>query len=365
MCQSAWKDWQITGNHVPRIDALSFNIVICWNLVQQPELWNPLAFAVCTQYYSWNRAPREQDIGSRPTNANSLSAMANKTPYSYKTSVKSDVSDELINTYLVRPLAGLLVSVLYRTPITPNQVTVAATLVGLLSALLYSSGSVLLTVAAGILLWMKDLLDSADGQLARAKQLYSRSGRFLDSIGDFVVNAFVFAAITIVLFTQTGSVILIVLGIAGFAGITLRVSYHVFYQVSYLHLEESYALNRTSEEIREEDLRADRFTVRLQYVFQFLYGLQDRLMERLDSWCREGLPWTEDTPRQWFGDLIGLRMSGFLGMGTELFVLAVFSVMDQLEWYLYFNVCLQNGLWLATVLYRRTALASRLRCDRP
>jgi phosphatidylglycerophosphate synthase len=31
---------------------------------------------------------------------------------------------------------------------------------------------------AGLCMTLKDLLDSADGQLARAKQMYSRFGRF-------------------------------------------------------------------------------------------------------------------------------------------------------------------------------------------
>ena len=52
--------------------------------------------------------------------------MSSPPPYSYDLSVKSDISDELINVYVMRPAAGLLVRALYRTSITPNQVTLAA-----------------------------------------------------------------------------------------------------------------------------------------------------------------------------------------------------------------------------------------------
>ena len=123
--------------------------------------------------------------------------MARRVEYSYKESLKSDASDELINTYILRPVAGLLVRALYRTRVTPNQVTLAATASGLAAAALYWQGTPLLTALAGICLTGKDLLDSADGQLARAKGLFSRAGRFLDSIGDFAVNLAVFPAIAV------------------------------------------------------------------------------------------------------------------------------------------------------------------------
>jgi len=42
-------------------------------------------------------------------------------PYSYKNSVKSDISDELVNVYLQRPLAGIVTRAVYFTPITPTS----------------------------------------------------------------------------------------------------------------------------------------------------------------------------------------------------------------------------------------------------
>jgi hypothetical protein len=90
--------------------------------------------------------------------------------YEYKKSLKSSLSDELINTYLLRPLAGLIVWVLYRTPITPNQVTIASTIAGFVAAGLYLKNEALYTAVAGLCVTLKDVLDSADGQLARAKQ---------------------------------------------------------------------------------------------------------------------------------------------------------------------------------------------------
>jgi len=48
--------------------------------------------------------------------------------YSYSASIKSNISDEPVNVYLQRPIAGLVVRLLFNTPVTPNQVTFISTI---------------------------------------------------------------------------------------------------------------------------------------------------------------------------------------------------------------------------------------------
>ena len=285
--------------------------------------------------------------------------MTEEHPYDYTDSLKSDVSDELINTYLLRPAAGFLVRILYRTRTTPNSVTIAAILSGVLSATLYAFNLPLLTGIGGLGLTLKDFLDSVDGQLARAKRMYSRAGRFLDSLGDFIVNLLVFGVITLVLTTTTRNPWFPFLGLFAFLGTTLRVSYHVFYQTSFLHLQRTYEINRITEEITEEDIRADPFTLRLQSLFVMVYGWQDRMMVGLDQWCRRTLP-PGGNLEGWYGDRTGLRLSGFLGLGTELFILTTFSLGNVLEKYVYVNLIVMNLFWLACITYRRVFLSRRL-----
>jgi hypothetical protein len=285
--------------------------------------------------------------------------------YRYSQSLKSDFSDELINTYILRPTAGLFVRILYTTSVTPNQVTIAAIAIGACAAVFYAIGDRFYTALAGILVTLKDLLDSADGQLARAKNLYSRRGRFIDSIGDFVVDVLIFGAITLTLFRVEASSHIIFLGIAGLFGITLRVSYHVFYHVSYLHLNDLYQTNRLIEEIREEDRRGDRVALRLQQIFLLIYSWQDKLMFRLDEWSKIRLTASTNVNRQeinrlWYSDSVGLRLSGFLGFGTELALLTVSSLFNNLELYLWLNLSLMNLIWILAILYRKLILAPRL-----
>lgn len=281
-------------------------------------------------------------------------------PYSYSASTKSAISDELVNTYLIRPLAGLIVWLLYETQVTPNGVTAFSVCAGICAALLYSTGTPEYTLMAGLCITLKDVLDAADGQLARAKQLFSRKGRFFDSIGDFVVDLLVFAAIGWALVKSMGRMEFALAALLGFLGTTLRVSYHVFYQTSYLHLKGSYRINRITEDVKPEDRAEDRPTQVLQRIFLLLYGWQDRLMFRLDEWSRAELPHQADFDTRWYGDRTGLRLSGLMGLGTEIFILMLFSLIGRLDIYLAVNLVLLNILWSVSVLYRRWVLLKKV-----
>ena len=285
--------------------------------------------------------------------------------YSYRNSIKSIKSDELINTYLLRPIAGIIVWALYYTPITPNQVTIISILSGIIAALFYLKGTASGFVVAGLLVTFKDILDSADGQLARAKQLQSRTGRFLDSIGDFVVDAAIFGSIGWTLYKLNNNWLMLFLALLGLIGISLRVSYHVFYQVHFLHLQKQYQNNRITEEVQKEDLNQSGFEITLQRIFQIIYGWQDRLIARIDGWSASGTfqrsPATEqrETSEIWYSDILALRISGFLGFGTELFLLMLCSIFNHLELYLYLNLFLMNGILIICILYRRFILSVR------
>ena len=281
--------------------------------------------------------------------------------YAYRDSIKSELSDELINTYAIRPSAGILVRLLYRTSVSPNQVTIASILTGFAAAIVYLQNSPSAFLWAGLLVTCKDILDSADGQLARAKNQFSRSGRFLDSIGDFFVNAALFFAIGRVLFEQSTMSLMYLVALAGFAGTTVRVSYHVYYQARFLHLHEKYGNNRITEDVRSEDVERGGMDLQLQRIFQIIYGWQDRLMLRIDLWCLGKTVRLSDMQRErWYSDVKALRLSGLCGLGTELFLLTVCSVLNRLFLYCFLNIIIMNCILLLSVFYRKIFLSGTL-----
>ncbi|MGE5315179.1 MAG: CDP-alcohol phosphatidyltransferase family protein [Acidobacteriota bacterium] len=269
----------------------------------------------------------------------------------YRASVKSAASDEIINTWLQRPAAAVITYACTFTPVTPNQLTLVSTLFGIAAGCLLALEQPWL-VSAGICAYMKDLFDSADGQLARATGRYSRRGRFLDSIGDFIVNAAVFIGITLLLIHRgMGLSASLAVALTGWLGVNLRVSYQVFYQTQYLHTEGSYFTNRAREDVRPEDeLSGDRAALLLQRIFSVLYGWQDRLVAALDasSQKRAGHPPASD----WYRHPTALRLNSFFGMGTEYTALALCLCFGSIEAYLILTLGVFNLLWAAAVVYR-------------
>jgi len=93
--------------------------------------------------------------------------------------------DQLWNTYVMRPLAAVVVAAIHRTGITPNQVTLANLSVFLVAvALLVALPSWKGSLIAIAVLEASYCLDCADGMLARFKKLASKTGHLFDFFTD-------------------------------------------------------------------------------------------------------------------------------------------------------------------------------------
>jgi phosphatidylglycerophosphate synthase len=77
---------------------------------------------------------------------------------------------------------------LARTPLRPNHVTVAATVLGLIAWALALTDTALGLAGAGLLLQLHSILDSCDGELARLRYQFSRLGEWLDNVTDEIVD---------------------------------------------------------------------------------------------------------------------------------------------------------------------------------
>ncbi len=101
-----------------------------------------------------------------------------------------------IDRFFVRPIASLIVRMVYRTSVTPNQLTFSSFVIGIVAGLTYLGGRPLYFALGGTLALISMILDSADGMLARAKNMSSRYGAFLDLFMDRVVDFVVLGGIT-------------------------------------------------------------------------------------------------------------------------------------------------------------------------
>src|SRR5437867_5653206 len=85
----------------------------------------------------------------------------------YRQSLKMPEAEELLDLVFYRPLAFLVVKAIYPLRITPNQVTMLSLGAGFVAAFYFSLGGFLAWTWGPISYAVANILDCADGQLAR------------------------------------------------------------------------------------------------------------------------------------------------------------------------------------------------------
>lgn len=113
--------------------------------------------------------------------------------------------DALMARWVDRRLSWRISYRLARTAITPNQVTLANTALGLLSAWLFSFAGYWPRLAAALMFLVSVTLDGVDGELARLKMAESRWGARLDVFTDNLVHVALFAGIMAGCYRASGS----------------------------------------------------------------------------------------------------------------------------------------------------------------
>ena len=253
---------------------------------------------------------------------------------------------------------GWLVRILYPTPITPNQITFLSLVLGLLSAGFYVSGKPDALVWGAVFLYGKVILDNVDGNLARARGVSSRFGRFLDSLADFLVTVLVYIGATFYLVQETGDIGLWYLGFFALLFGFIQSTYFVFYLVSYTSSLGSYEKNRVDETItRKDEAEAEEneslvWSLKLQKLFGWVYGWQDRLVERLDFFSRKASTVSEKEEAEWYGDKGFLTAISPLCLCTNNVMLAVFSLLDQVELFFILLISVMNFYGLGLLIWK-------------
>ncbi len=115
--------------------------------------------------------------------------------------------------YLIRPPASLIAKAVFKTGITPNQLTGTSLLFALLAALAYSGGRHVFFALGGCLTLVSTIFDAADGMLARSKNMASRYGAYLDLFLDRIADFAVMMGATIGYFKYTRSYVFLIFGL--------------------------------------------------------------------------------------------------------------------------------------------------------
>ncbi|HEU5080266.1 MAG TPA: CDP-alcohol phosphatidyltransferase family protein [Opitutaceae bacterium] len=134
-------------------------------------------------------------------------------------------ADGLVDRYFNRPLGRFISKLLVHTPVSPNQVSVVATILGVLSAFFMARGDYVAVLFGAALFQFSAIVDCVDGELARILFKESPLGKWLDIIGDQVVHIAVFLGVGVGLFRAHADAP--VLALASIAAIGVVISFGV------------------------------------------------------------------------------------------------------------------------------------------
>jgi phosphatidylglycerophosphate synthase len=118
---------------------------------------------------------------------------------------ESAEKDAPLARWIDRRLSWRISYRLAHTAVTPNQVTLASTALGLLSACLFASPGYWPRVLGALLFLVSTTLDGVDGELARLTMAESRSGAQLDTLTDNLVHVALFIGVMTGCYRASGS----------------------------------------------------------------------------------------------------------------------------------------------------------------
>jgi phosphatidylglycerophosphate synthase len=110
---------------------------------------------------------------------------------------RATATDGYLATLLDRPVSRRLTRWLLPRPVTPNQITVASLVIGLVGGLGLASVSYAARLGGVLALLASSVLDGVDGEVARARFEQTAAGAWLDLFGDYVVHLATFAGLAV------------------------------------------------------------------------------------------------------------------------------------------------------------------------
>ena len=126
----------------------------------------------------------------------------------------------VLDRFVNRRVSGWLTRRLVRCRVSPNQVTGASLVTGLLGAWLLGGEGTLASLAGLLLFQLSVVLDHSDGELARLTFRFSRLGKWLDNFSDHAVGLAVIACMAWRVAAEGGAGRVALLGILAAVGVT-------------------------------------------------------------------------------------------------------------------------------------------------
>ncbi|MDE2999033.1 MAG: NTP transferase domain-containing protein [Gemmatimonadota bacterium] len=126
-------------------------------------------------------------------------------------------TDGIVSRNFNRKVSAWISRILVKTPVTPNQISIAAMLVTFLAGWAMADGSHLYVALGGLLFQFASIIDGCDGEIASLKFAGSRFGEWLDTVADNVSYLGFFSGVIYGMYKLTTEPVVIALGFIALA----------------------------------------------------------------------------------------------------------------------------------------------------
>ncbi|MBK8173344.1 MAG: CDP-alcohol phosphatidyltransferase family protein [Sandaracinaceae bacterium] len=285
----------------------------------------------------------------------------------FHTLLKSREVEDPINLWVHRPLAYAFVALIFRTPVTPNQITVLATFTGLVAAGCWFVGTPTLMVAGGIILWTSAILDGADGILARAKQMHSQFGRALDGSMDMVVAIVSVSAAFFHLYLQQRNIWHLILAVPAIALTLPHIYLYDFYKESFLRMTRVGRGGEAEDLAFVKDWAAQLERDKAGFFYRFLVGnllmavvsSETALVRMLNpAASREGLVFnvTDQTAAIYHKhNCAPMQLWNAISLAPHTYIMSICGICDRLDIYLWIRLVVMNVIFVTVLIWQRIA----------
>lgn len=275
----------------------------------------------------------------------------------FRKSLKSVDVEEIIDLIFFRPISFVFVKIIYNTSITPNQISVLSMLTGIAAGIAIAFGNYTFFIAGGFLLMISNVLDCADGQLARLKQNGTKIGRIIDGFIDYVTGFSFFAGAGVGLSIMTGNILSswLLVAAAGASRIFQNMYFDNF-RNDYL----KYVYDKGSD-LEYELTEFKKFKEVLnrskgRYFDKFLVEIYIRYSSVQKKGTQHKL--YDVTPEEYKRkNKFVLRLWSWLGSTTHLAAAIIFLFLNRLEYYMWTSIIIGNLLLIVFLLVQKKALS--------
>jgi hypothetical protein len=214
-----------------------------------------------------------------------------------------------------RPMAKVIANRLKETTVTPVQVTFGFLCSGVIAIACMYYGYYWY---AAFFFILKSILDAADGELARIKDTPSYTGRYFDSLSDFVLNILTFLVLWRITNVDFGFTVL------AFLGLQLQGTLYNYYYVILRNKFQGDVTSRIFESGTPVAMVGEhqRNVNVLFWWYRVLYGSFDQIIYKLDGEAANGrhLP-------NWLMTAVST-----FGLGFQLLIISVMLVLGWADY---------------------------------